>query len=146
MSGYASPGFVAPMRRILGVGGLGFVVAMPIAVAIGIAVAGSRGAWGAAIGIALAVGFFGVTIVLALLTARLQPTTFAVATLGGWLVKLILLLGALAALRDADFYSRSVLLGALLVGTAGSLAIETLVVSRARVPYTEPASHSPAAS
>ncbi len=138
MSEQVSPSFVAPMRRVLVAGGVTLCIALPAAAGLGYWAAGSPAAWGAVIGIALAMGFFGVTVALAAVTARLQPATFAVATLGGWLVKLVLLLATLAALRDADFYSRPALFTALVFGTAGSLAIETLVITRAQVPYTEP--------
>ncbi len=105
---------VTPMRRVLRIGLVASLVALPIAVLIGYLVAGASGAWGAAIGMGIAVGFFTIT-----------------------LVKMVLLLVVLALLRDADFYSRPVLFVSLLVGTIGTLVLEALVVTRTQVPYTE---------
>ena len=128
---------VTPMRRVLRAGLIVSLVALPIAVVLGYVVAGAAGAWGAAIGMGIAVGFFAITVGVALGTAAMGPTTLGAAVLGSWLVKMILLIVILVLLRDADFYSRPVLFIALLLGTIGALVLEALVVSRTQVPYTE---------
>jgi hypothetical protein len=125
------------MRRVLRIGLIASLVALPIAVLIGYLVAGASGAWGAAIGMGIAIGFFTITVGIALVTAGMDATALGASVLGSWLVKMILLLVVLALLRDADFYSRRVLFVSLLVGTIGTLVLEALVVTRTRVPYTE---------
>jgi hypothetical protein len=125
------------MRRVLRIGLIASLVALPIAVLIGYLVAGASGAWGAAIGMGIAIGFFTITVGIALVTAGMDATALGASVLGSWLVKMILLLVVLALLRDADFYSRPVLFVSLLVGTIGTLVLEALVVTRTRVPYTE---------
>ena len=129
---------VAPMRRVLRAGAVASVVALPAATLLGLLVGGGPGAWGALIGMALAVSFFAVTVVVALATARLDPTRLGIWVLASWLVKVFVLIAVLAALRGADFYSRPALFVALLVGTAGSLLLEARVVATTRVPYVEP--------
>ncbi len=129
---------VTPMRRVLRVGLIASLVALPAAVILGYLVAGAAGAWGAAIGMGIAVGFFTITVGVALGTAGMDTTALGASVLGSWLVKMILLLVVLALLRDADFYSRPVLFISLLVGTIGTLVLEALVVTRTQVPYTEP--------
>ena len=129
---------VAPMRRVLRTGGLAAVVALPVAAAIGYLLGGAPGAWGALIGMGLAVGFLAVTVAVALATAGMDPGRLGAWVLGSWLVKIVLLIAVLALLRDADFYSRPALFVALLVGTAGSLLLEARVVTTTRVPYVEP--------
>lgn len=128
---------VTPMRRVLRIGLLASVVALPVAVLLGYLVSGAAGAWGAAIGMGIAVGFFTITVGVALGTAGMDATALGASVLGSWLVKMILLILVLVLLRDADFYSRPVLFVALLVGTVGTLVLEALVVTRTRVPYTE---------
>ena len=130
---------VTPMRRVLRIGLIASLVALPVAVLIGYLVAGAAGAWGAAIGMGIAVGFFTITVGVALGTAGMDATALGASVLGSWLIKMILLLVVLALLRDADFYSRPVLFIALLVGTIGTLVLEALVVTRTPVPYTESA-------
>jgi hypothetical protein len=129
---------VAPMRRILRVGGIASAIALPAAALLGFLVGGAPGAWGALIGMGLAVSFFAVTIAVALVTARMDPTRLGIWVLGSWLVKMVLLLVVLALLRDADFYSRPALFIALLIGTAGGLLLEARIVTTTRVPYVEP--------
>jgi hypothetical protein len=128
---------VTPMRRVLRIGLIASLVALPVAVLIGYLVAGAAGAWGAAIGMGIAVGFFTITVGVALGTAGMDATALGASVLGSWLIKMILLLVVLALLRDADFYSRPVLFISLLVGTIGTLVLEALVVTRTQVPYTE---------
>jgi hypothetical protein len=136
--GAAPTGLVAPMRRVLKVGGVAAAIALPVSALIGMLVAGSAGAWGSLIGMGLAVWFFAVTVGVALVTARMDPTRLGIWVLGSWLVKVVVLIVVLALLRDADFYSRPALFAALLVGTAGSLLLEARIVTTTRVPYVEP--------
>jgi hypothetical protein len=126
------------MRRALGFGAIASVLALPIATLVGYLVAGGSGAWGALIGMAIPICFFAITAGTALATARMGPTTLGAAVLGSWLVKILLLLVVLAALRDADFYNRMMLFVMLLLGTAGFLVLEAVIVTRTRVPYVEP--------
>jgi hypothetical protein len=135
----APEGLVVPMRRVLRVGAIASAVALPAATLLGWLLAGSAGAWGALIGMGLAVAFFGITVVLALATARMAPTQLGLWVLGSWLAKMVLIIAVLALLRDQDFYSRPALFLALLVGTAGSLLLEARIVATTKVPYVEPA-------
>jgi hypothetical protein len=134
----APTALVAPMRRMLRVGTIAALVALPASALVGWLLGGAPGAWGALIGMGLAVAFFGVTVAVALATARMDPTRLGIWVLGSWLVKMVLLIVVLALLRDADFYSRPALFAALLVGTAGSLLLEARIVTSTRVPYVEP--------
>ena len=128
---------VTPMRRVLRAGMVAVLIALPVSVLIGYAVAGGAGAWGALIGMGLAAGFFAITVGVALGTAALDVTALGAAVLGSWLIKMVLLIVVLVLLRDADFYSRPVLFVTLLVGTIGALVLEAVVVTRTQVPYTE---------
>jgi hypothetical protein len=130
---------VAPMRRVLVIGGIAAAIALPVAALLGYLAAGPPGAWGALIGMAIPVGFFAITAVTALLTARMSATSLGAVVLGSWLLKIVLLLVVLALLRQADFYNRMALFICLLVGTAGLLTLEGVIVVRTRVPYVEPA-------
>jgi hypothetical protein len=128
---------VTPMRRVLKVGLIASLVALPVAVLIGFLVAGTAGVWGAAIGMGIAVGFLTITVGVALGTAGMDTTALGASVLGSWLIKMILLIVVLVLLRDADFYSRPVLFVSLLVGTIGTLVLEAVVVTRTQVPYTQ---------
>lgn len=129
---------VLPMRRVLRRAAVIAAIALPAATLLGWLVAGVPGAWGAALGIAIAVGFLLVTVATALATAGWGVSVLGFAVLGSWLVKVLLLMGVLAVLRDLEFYSRPVLLVSLLVGAVGTLLVEAVVATRTRVPYVEP--------
>jgi hypothetical protein len=129
---------VVPMRRVLRAGAVGAAVALPVATLLGALLGGAPGAWGALIGMGLAVAFFGVTVAVSLVTARMDPTRLGIWVLGSWLLKMVLLIVVLALLRDADFYSRPALFVSLLVGVVGSLLLEARIVATTRVPYVEP--------
>ncbi len=127
-----------PIHRVLRIGGLSALVALPVAALLGFLVAGAPGAWGALIGMGLAVAFFGVTVLVALFTSGMGPTRLGVWVMGSWLVKILILISVLGVLDEQDFYSRVVLFVSLLVGIVGCLVLEALLVTRTRVPYVEP--------
>ena len=129
---------VVPMHRVLRTGTIAAVIALPVSALLGYLLGGTAGAWGALIGMGIAVAFFAVTVAVALLTAGMDATRLGVWVLGSWLIKLILLIVVLALLRGADFYSRPALFMGLLVGTVGSLVLESRIVATTRVPYVEP--------
>jgi hypothetical protein len=129
---------VVPMHRVLRAGTIAAVIALPVSALLGYLLGGTAGAWGALIGMGIAVAFFAVTVAVALLTAGMDATRLGVWVLGSWLIKLILLIVVLALLRGEDFYSRPALFMGLLVGTVGSLVLESRIVATTRVPYVEP--------
>jgi hypothetical protein len=141
-------GLVLPMRRTLRFAALGAVTLLVVAIPVGWVIAGMPGVWAALLGVAIPVLFLGITAAVALFTARLSPSTLGAAVLGSWLLKIVVLLLALIALDGRDFYSRGVFFVVFLLGTAGFLVVEALVVVRTKVPYVEPsdAPVSPAGS
>lgn len=126
-----------PMQRVLRAGGVGAAIYVPAATALGFVIGGQGGAYGAGIGALVAAAFFGVTVVVALVTSTMPPTVLGAVVLGSWLVKMVALIAVLAALRSADFYDRTTFGLALLVGTVVALCLEAWVVAKTRVPYTE---------
>lgn len=126
------------MTAVLRWGTLGSLVALVVAAAIGYLVAGSEGLWGAGLGIAIPVAFYSITVIVAVITVRVRPEVFGAAILGSWVVKIAVLIGVLAALSNADFYSRGAFFIAFVVGTVGYLIAEAIIVVRTRVPYLEP--------
>jgi hypothetical protein len=110
----------------------------PVAAIVGGLVAGRAGVWGGLLGAALPALVLGVTLVAVWLTRNASATTLAAAVFGSYLVKLVLLLIVLAALREADFYDRPVLGVTALLGLILALVVEALAVVRANAPYVEP--------
>lgn len=132
------PGVRIPMAAVLRWGTAGSLVALVVAAVIGYLIAGSQGLWGAVLGIAIPVVFYSITVIVAVITVRVRPEIFGAAILGSWVVKIAVLIGVLAALSGATFYSRGAFFIAFVVGTVGYLIAEAVIVVRTRVPYLEP--------
>lgn len=131
------------MSAVLKWGTVGSLIAMVLAAGVGWLVDGSAGLWGAVLGIAIPVVFYSITVIVALVTLRVRPEVFGAAILGSWVVKIAVLIGVLAALSNADFYSRGAFFVAFVVGTVGYLVAEALIVVKTRVPFIEPRESTP---
>jgi Ca2+/Na+ antiporter len=105
--------------------------------AIGYLVSGESGVWGALLASVLAGSFFAVTGIVAALTSNLDVQYLGFAVLGSWLLKIVVLLGALFWLRGQDFYDRPIFFITLLLETIVLLVLEAVLVTRAPVPYVE---------
>jgi hypothetical protein len=105
--------------------------------AIGFMVSGESGVWGALLASVLAGSFFAVTGIVAALTVNLDVQYLGFAVLGSWLLKIVVLLGALFWLRGQDFYDRPIFFITLLLETVVLLILEAVLVTRAPVPYVE---------
>ena len=105
--------------------------------AIGYLVSAESGVWGALLASVLAGSFFAVTGIVAALTSNLDVQYLGFAVLGSWLLKIVVLLGALFWLRGQDFYDRPIFFITLLLETIVLLVLEAVLVTRAPVPYVE---------
>ncbi|MEU5410112.1 hypothetical protein [Nocardia asteroides] len=129
------PGPDAPLRAALRYGLIGLCVLVVVSVAIGAAVAGMPGLWGALLGCAIGGGFILTTVVATLVSAKLPPSTAGLVLLVSWVGKLLVALIVVGVLNQFDFYSRPTLfftvVGALLI----VLGAETYGVVSQKVPY-----------
>lgn len=121
----------------------GLVLAAIIAVIGGIVgwlVADVPGLVSALIGTAMAAVFSGIiagSILLATKVTRNQlmhPAFFAI-VMGAWLVKFVIFLVLVFVLRDQPFIHPMVLFITIVVAVVGSLTVDLIAVTRARVPY-----------
>lgn len=127
-----------PLRRVLRVGSVALLVAVPLALTAGWLVDGRAGLLGAALGLALPVTFFAVTLVTALMTVRLSPGLMGAVVLGSWAVKIILLIVALALMDQSQAWSRPVFAVVFGLTVPAWLALEAWTVVRTRQQYTSP--------
>ncbi len=109
-----------------------------IGILIGNYVSGSAGFWGSALGAIIAGLFFSVTALLAVTTTKMGPDKLGFVILGSWLLKIVVLMAVLAWLRNQDFYSRPFFFAVLVIQTMVLLALEAVILTRAKVPYVEP--------
>ncbi|MBF6193182.1 MULTISPECIES: hypothetical protein [Nocardia] len=138
------PGPDAPLRSALRYGLIGLGVLVVLSVALGAAVSGVPGVWGAVLGAAIGGGFILTTAAVVLFGAKLPPSTAGLVMLVSWVLKLLVALIVVAILQRFDFYDRVVLfftvVGALII----VLGAETYGVVRQRVPYVTTTDSEPA--
>ncbi|WP_166348754.1 hypothetical protein [Phytoactinopolyspora limicola] len=134
--------FLTTMRRVLILTGAGLAVLLPVATVAGWLLGGSEVGLGVLLGLALPAVFFGATVLTGVLAARMDNTQFVGVVAGSWILKIIVLMVVMALIKDASFYHRTALFIALVVGVAGWLAAEVLIVMRTRIPYVEVARDS----
>lgn len=131
------PDQFAPLRAAVRYGLIGLVVLTVVSVGISVAAAGTPGLWGSIIGVAIGGGFVITTALSVALTTRFPASAVGALLLGGWLVKMVIALIVLVALKDADFYNRYALgltiLGALVV----VLGAEVFGVVKTKVAYVD---------
>jgi hypothetical protein len=124
----------------------GAVLAGALAVVGGVVgwfVAAGPGLTGGLIGAVMSVVFCGLTAVSVLMAIRFSggqmiSGAFFGTIMGTFLVKFVLFIVVLVALKDRDWVNTPVLAVAIIIGVLGSLVIDVTVIARARVPIGVP--------
>jgi hypothetical protein len=125
------------LRRALSIGAIAAVAIAIVAGVVGFVVAGTPGLVSGLVGAAFALLFLGVTALSLLVAGRfsgLGTNAFFAALLVGWLVKFVVFLVAMLALRDQPWVVPGVLFAAIVTTVLASLVVDAVVVSRARIP------------
>ncbi|MCH4250142.1 MAG: hypothetical protein LKF88_04630 [Microbacteriaceae bacterium] len=112
---------------------------------IGGIVAGGPGVFGAILGALLGLVFFGITTVSVLWGRRFGITGSMGLVAGGWVVKMLVFIVALIALRRAPFLDGRVFFFALVAVSLGTVLSDWMVFMRARLPIFEEPSEPEAA-
>ena len=124
------------LRRALVLGAVVAVAIAVVAAVAGLLVAGLPGLVSGLVGSAFALLFLGVTALSLLVAGRFQglgTNAFFAALLAGWLVKFVVFLVAMLALRDQAWVVPGVLFAAIVTTVIASLVVDAVVVSRARI-------------
>lgn len=129
------PGPDAPLRSALRYGLIGLGALVVLAVALGAAVAGGSGVWGAVLGAAIGGGFILTTAAVVLFGAKLPPSTAGLIMLVSWAGKVLVALIVVAILQRFHFYDRVVLFLTVVGALVIVLGAETYGVVRQKVPY-----------
>lgn len=99
------------------------------------AVADGEGLWGALIGGAIGGGFMLATVVVILVTSSTSPTATMAVVLGSWLLKAAVVLIALLALKNLEFYNHAALATTVILTLIGALATEIYAVTKGQRLY-----------
>ena len=121
--------------RIVGGAVRATALVAPVAVALGALAAGGRGALGAALGMALAAGFFSVTVVAVGVAGLIAPHLMLPAALATYVLKLVLLLVGMLLIGDDPAFDRTAFGLSVVAGTCVYLIAEVRMALRTRIPY-----------
>lgn len=124
-----------PLQRAVKKGATALSIFTIISLAVWGGAQGVAGLWGVIVGAALGGGFVLFTALSVLFTANSTPSTTIAVVLGGWLIKLIVLIGVLAIIRDMDFYDTWALFLTVVVALIVTLGSEVWAVVTSRVTY-----------
>ena len=97
-------------------------------------ITGINGVFSALVGAAIAFGFVSLTAVSIWLGGRLGIGAFSGIVLGGWILKVVVFLAVVALLRRADWVDGPLLFITLVASVIGTLAIDSYVFLKARLP------------
>lgn len=132
---------MAPVLRLaLCYGAVFAVVIAIVAGGVGFLVAGMPGLLGGLLGAALSAVFLGITAISFLIAGRAakgdstNPVFFGI-VVGVWLLKLVVFVVIEVLLRGQPWFDPRVFFVAIVVVVIGSLALDAVAMTRARVPY-----------
>lgn len=134
----ADSAHTAGLRKAVLLGAVGLAALTVVSVLVWGLVDGLPGVWGALLGAAIGGAFVLTTAVVVIATARTAPTTTAAVLLGTWLLKLVIVIGVVAALRPHDFYAPTAFAVTIIAAMVVVLAAETWAILKNRAPYVEP--------
>jgi ATP synthase protein I len=118
--------------------GAGVVAAMtPPLVVIAALLDGGRAAWGAALGMAMVVLFFGLSVAVVGPVTRLAPELSLAVALTEYGVKMVVLGIVVGGAPESWLGSRTAFAWAVIVGTGGWVAGQAIGIWRTRIPYVD---------
>jgi hypothetical protein len=123
------------LTKVLKYTGLLAVLLVVVGGTIGYLAAGSDGLISVLLGTAVALAFSAVTAVSMIIAIKFEIAAFFGIVMGSWLLKMVLFIVALVLLRDQSFINTVALFISLVVAIVGTVAIDTIVVTRSRMSY-----------
>jgi ATP synthase protein I len=113
-------------------------VVAAVAVVICATLGGSKGTYGALIGVGVVTIFFAISILIVSRAAKVSPMAMMIAALASFVAKIVAFMIVLAVLRHSHVYSfRDLGFTALACILAWSFS-QVLVTARLKLPYVEP--------
>ncbi|MBB6351135.1 hypothetical protein ACWGH8_04225 [Nonomuraea muscovyensis] len=109
-----------------------------VAVVVALGVAGGKGALGAAIGVLLVGAFFSVSVVAVSYAAKVSPQVMAMAAMGSYLVKVIVIMVMLATFGDTTAWNPKAFAWSVVLCTIIWTAFEVRAFVKTKMLYVDP--------
>ncbi|MFC4114826.1 hypothetical protein [Nonomuraea zeae] len=109
-----------------------------VAVVVALLLAGGKGALGAALGTLLVGVFFSISVVAVSYAARVSPQMMAIAAMGSYLVKVIVIMLVLASFRDTTAWNTQAFAWAVVVCTLVWTGFEVRAFIKTKMLYVDP--------
>ncbi|WP_101784102.1 hypothetical protein [Nonomuraea indica] len=109
-----------------------------VAVVVALVVAGGKGALGSAIGVLLVGAFFSVSVVAVSYAAKVSPQVMAMAAMGSYLVKVIVIMVMLATFGDTTAWNPKAFAWSVVICTIVWTAFEVRAFVKTKMLYVDP--------
>lgn len=133
-----------PLRRALRFAFIATAVIVVLSAIVWGSLRDLPGLWGVLIGAAIGFSFAALTLVSVLATANTNVTTTGVVVLGGWLLKMVVLVVVLALLRNQDFYDHLALFVTVSAVIVAMMISEVWAIVTTNVSYVDTSQRSSA--
>lgn len=133
---------LAPLKNGLRYGLLGLLALTLIGVLIWWPWKGTPGLYGVLIGAGVGGAFILLTVITIMATANLKPSATMAAVMGGWFLKMVVVLVVMAVLGNMTFYSKGALVSMLIGAIVAVLGSEVWGVLSTKQPYIDDDTHS----
>ncbi|MEU8247529.1 hypothetical protein [Nonomuraea sp. NPDC048916] len=119
------------------------LVAGVVAVVVAFVLAGGKGALGATLGTLLVGVFFSISVVAVSYAARVSPQIMAIAAMGSYLVKVIVIMVMLATFSDTTVWNTKAFAWSVVVCTIVWTAFEVRAFIKTKMLYVDPEAKVP---
>lgn len=103
---------------------------------------GMSGVWGVLLGAGIGGAFVLLTVISVLATAKTTPTTTGAVVMGGWLLKIVVLIAVLLLIRNLEFYNTMTFFITVVLALVVTLGAEVWGMSQSNLTYVQPDSDS----
>jgi ATP synthase protein I len=107
-------------------------------IVLGAVLGGTKGLLGAALGVALVIAFFGISVLVVGRAARVSPQAMMAAAVGTFVVKILVLIILLGSFQNSTAFNDRIFGLTVIVCVIAYSAAQMISSIRLKVPYVEP--------
>jgi len=107
-------------------------------IVLGAVLGGTKGLLGAALGVALVIAFFGISVLVVGLAAKVSPQAMMAAAVGTFLVKILVLIILVGSFQNSTAFNDKLFGLTVIVCVLAYSAAQMISSMRLKMPYVEP--------